>query len=58
MDDRTPPEFDFEAVFEVDDYLYFYGDMLTEELAEQQPGACATGALSSGTGFGKINLSS
>jgi SAM-dependent methyltransferase len=29
-------EFDFDAVFEVDDYLYFYGDVLTDELAERQ----------------------
>lgn len=30
------PVFDFEAVFEVDDYMYFYGDMLTEEQTEGQ----------------------
>jgi len=28
--------FDFEAVFDVDDYLYFYGDTLTDELSDQQ----------------------
>ncbi len=30
------PAFDFEAVFEVDDYLYFYSEMLTDELADRQ----------------------
>jgi SAM-dependent methyltransferase len=30
------PVFDFESVFEVDDYMYFYGDMLTEESTESQ----------------------
>jgi len=29
-------EFNFDAVFEVDDYMYFYGDMLTDELSENQ----------------------
>jgi SAM-dependent methyltransferase len=28
--------FDFEAVFEVDDYVYFYGDFLTEEVTFKQ----------------------
>jgi len=28
--------FDFEGVFEVDDYLYFYSDMLTEERTEKE----------------------
>lgn len=30
------PAFDFEAVFQVDDYMYFYSDMLTPEGAEKQ----------------------
>ena len=29
-------EFDFEAVFDVDDYLYFYGEILTDELSDRQ----------------------
>jgi 2-polyprenyl-3-methyl-5-hydroxy-6-metoxy-1,4-benzoquinol methylase len=29
-------EFDFESVFEVDDYLYFYQDRLTEERTEKE----------------------
>ncbi|MBN2551002.1 MAG: class I SAM-dependent methyltransferase [Anaerolineales bacterium] len=35
---ETPeqPAFDFEAVFQVDDYMYFYSDMLTPEGAEKQ----------------------
>jgi SAM-dependent methyltransferase len=28
--------FDLDSVFDVDDYLYFYGDMLTDELTERQ----------------------
>jgi len=37
MDERVElPEFDFEAVFEVDDYMYFYSEMLTEERSDQQ----------------------
>ena len=28
--------FDFESVFEVDDYMYFYRDMLTPESTELQ----------------------
>ena len=32
----TRPDFDFEAVFDVDDYMYFYGDMLTDESSERQ----------------------
>lgn len=28
--------FDFEAVFEVDDYMYFYSEMLTDEVTEKQ----------------------
>jgi SAM-dependent methyltransferase len=33
MSEETPPEaiFDLEAVFAVDDYMYFYGDWLTDE---------------------------
>jgi len=30
------PKFDFEAVFDPDDYIYFYEDMATEELTEKQ----------------------
>jgi SAM-dependent methyltransferase len=33
------PEFDFEAVFEVDDYLYYYRDMLTDDLTDRQVSA-------------------
>lgn len=29
----------YESVFEVDDYLYFYGDMLTDELSDRQVAA-------------------
>jgi SAM-dependent methyltransferase len=32
----TKEEFDFEAVFDVDDYLYFYGEMLTDELTDAE----------------------
>lgn len=32
----TKPEFDFEAVFEPDDYLYFYKDALTEEQTKRE----------------------
>jgi SAM-dependent methyltransferase len=32
-------EFDFDAVFEVDDYLYFYGEMLTDERTEAEVSA-------------------
>lgn len=28
--------FDFEAVFEPEDYLYFYGDILTEEQTKKE----------------------
>jgi len=30
------PEFDFEAVFEADDYMYFYSEMLTEERTDDE----------------------
>ena len=30
------PEFDFEAVFEVEDYLYFYNEVLSDEVTEKQ----------------------
>jgi SAM-dependent methyltransferase len=30
------PDFDFDAVFEVEDYIYFYSDHLTEEVTEKQ----------------------
>lgn len=32
-------EFDFEAVFDVDDYMYFYSDLLTDDLSDQQTAA-------------------
>lgn len=32
-------EFDFEAVFDVDDYLYFYGDQLSDERTEAEVSA-------------------
>jgi SAM-dependent methyltransferase len=32
----TKPVFDYDAVFDVDDYLYFYGDMLTDERTEAE----------------------
>jgi SAM-dependent methyltransferase len=37
--DKKPldsPEFDFEAVFQVDDYLYFYGDTLSDEITDRE----------------------
>jgi SAM-dependent methyltransferase len=36
--DHSPgkPDFDFEAVFDVEDYLYFYGDSLTGKGTDQQ----------------------
>jgi SAM-dependent methyltransferase len=30
------PEFDFEAVFEADDYMYFYSEILSDETADNQ----------------------
>jgi leucyl-tRNA synthetase len=36
-------EFDFKAVFEVDDYLYFYGEALTDERTEKE--VCALVSL-------------
>ena len=32
-------DFDFNAVFDVDDYLYFYGEQLTDERTEAEVGA-------------------
>jgi SAM-dependent methyltransferase len=32
----TKPVFDYDAVFDVDDYLYFYGGMLTDERTEAE----------------------
>lgn len=32
-------EFDFEAVFDVDDYMYFYGELLTDERTESEVSA-------------------
>ena len=37
--DNNQSSFDFEAVFQVDDYLYFYGDMLNEERTEVEVAA-------------------
>lgn len=37
-DDISQPEFDFEAVFDVDDYLLYYGEILTDELSDRQVG--------------------
>jgi SAM-dependent methyltransferase len=41
MSQSTPPQapFDLSAVFEVDDYMYFYGDDLTDERAEAEVAA-------------------
>ena len=41
MTDRTPVPFDAEAVFQVDDYLYFYADMLTPERTDAEVAALA-----------------
>jgi len=35
-DTSQEPLFDLEAVFEVDDYMYFYGDFLTDERADAE----------------------
>jgi len=35
-EDSDKPVFDFGAVFEIDDYLYFYGDALTEERTKRE----------------------
>jgi SAM-dependent methyltransferase len=39
VDNPSIEEFDFEAVFEVDDYMYFYGEQLTEERTEAEVAA-------------------
>jgi SAM-dependent methyltransferase len=39
MEINKTDEFNFEAVFEVDDYLYFYGEQLTDERTEAEVGA-------------------
>jgi SAM-dependent methyltransferase len=36
LSDEWDLTFDFEVVFEVDDYMYFYGDILTPELSKKQ----------------------
>ena len=36
VESKEAVEFDFEAVFDVDDYMYFYGEMLTPEGADAQ----------------------
>ena len=38
-DNIQPKEFDFEAVFDVDDYLYFYSESLTDERTEAEVSA-------------------
>jgi SAM-dependent methyltransferase len=42
MDENSPIEFDFEAVFEVDDYLYFYSEVLTDQRTEAEVSALVT----------------
>lgn len=37
--EETYPDFDFESVFEVEDYMYFYSEMLTEERTARQVAA-------------------
>lgn len=36
QDPSIKPQFDFEAVFEPDDYLHFYGEILTEERTKKE----------------------
>jgi len=36
MSDNKIPEFDFDAVFRADEYLYFYGDSLRDEYTENE----------------------
>jgi SAM-dependent methyltransferase len=38
-DETQPLEFDFNAVFEVEDYLYFYSEALTDERTEKEVSA-------------------
>ncbi len=38
-DNPSLEEFDFEAVFDVDDYMYFYGELLTDERTEAEVAA-------------------
>jgi SAM-dependent methyltransferase len=40
--DTPPAEFDFEAVFEVDDYLYFYSEVLDDQRTEEEVSALAS----------------
>jgi SAM-dependent methyltransferase len=42
MDENSHIEFDFEAVFEVDDYLYFYSEVLTDQRTEAEVSALVT----------------
>ncbi len=42
MNEDTSPTFDFDAVFEVDDYLYFYSESLTDERTETEVAAIVT----------------
>ncbi len=39
QDTPSPAPFDLSAVFEVDDYMYFYGDDLTDERSEAEVAA-------------------
>lgn len=39
MSENISPPFDFEAVFDVDDYLYFYADSLTDERSQAEVNA-------------------
>ena len=36
MTEVLEEDFDFDAVFDVDDYLFFYRDTLTEEVSQRQ----------------------
>jgi len=42
IDENSHIEFDFEAVFEVDDYLYFYSEVLTDQRTEAEVSALVT----------------
>jgi hypothetical protein len=33
---QSQPQFDFDAVFEVNDHMYFYGDSLTDERSDAE----------------------
>jgi SAM-dependent methyltransferase len=42
IDESSQIEFDYEAVFEVDDYLYFYSEVLTDQRTEAEVSALVT----------------